>query len=101
MQAWLELALWGLLGGGIVDGLEFWREVRTNGGRCPEEFRTMAYLVAEAIRLGVGAVLAVAFGLHGQVTAPLGALAIGVAAPLIVEKMSKQLPKLPSEGGGQ
>ncbi len=92
MSPWYVFALWGLLGGAIVDGLEFWQIVRANGGHCPRNFRTIAYGVAEVIRLGAGAALAVALGLTGQVTAPMGALAIGVAAPIIVEKLSEKLP---------
>ena len=94
MSAWYIFALWGLLGGVIVDGLELWRVVRANGGQWPKAYRTAAFVLAEAIRLGAGGALAVAFGLSGQVTAPVGALAIGVATPLIVEKLSQQLPDL-------
>src|SRR5437899_10799747 len=92
---WWELAGWGLLGGFIVDGLEFWRMVRNNGGVWPIQYRSLAFVAAELVRLLAGAGLAIAFGKSGQVTGALGAVAIGAAAPLIVEKLSQQLPSLP------
>jgi hypothetical protein len=98
---WWELAGWGLFGGFITDGLELWRLVRANGGSWPANCRSYGYLIAEVIRLGAGAGLALAFGASGQVSGPMGALAIGVATPLIVEKLSKSLPEVadPKEGG--
>lgn len=91
-QSWLLFAIWGLLGGLLVDGLEFWGIVRANSGRCPERYRTLPFVVAEILRLGAGAVLAVAFGTANQATAPLGVMAIGMAAPLVVEKLSQRVP---------
>lgn len=87
-------ALWGALGGLIVDALEFYRVVRNNGGRWPEDMRSLAFLVAELIRLGVGAILAVAFASSGHVSDTLGALAVGAAAPLIAEKLARQIPSV-------
>lgn len=92
---WWELAGWGLFGGFIVDGLEFWRDVRRNGGAWPVYYKSLAGIVAEAIRLFAGAGLAIAFGKSGQVSGVIGAIAIGAAAPLIVEKLGQQLPLLP------
>ena len=95
MDTW-ELAGWGLFGGFIVDGLEFWHDVRRNGGNWPVYYTSLAYVVAEAVRLVAGAGLAIAFGKSGQVSGVIGAIAIGAAAPLIVEKLGQQLPFLPS-----
>ena len=92
---WWELAGWGLFGGFIVDGLEFWRDVRRNGGAWPVYYRSLAGIVAEVIRLFAGAGLAIAFGKSGQVSGVIGAIAIGAAAPLIVEKLGQQPPFLP------
>jgi hypothetical protein len=93
---WWELGLWGLFGGFIVDGLEFWRLVRNNRGVWPVQYRSFASLAAEIVRLIVGAGLAIAFGKSGQVTGAIGAVAIGAAAPLIVEKLAQQVPSLPT-----
>jgi hypothetical protein len=48
--------------------------------------------VSVVIRVGVGFGLASAAGLTGQVSGPLGAIAVGVAAPLLLEQMAKRLP---------
>jgi uncharacterized protein (DUF1501 family) len=44
------------------------------------------------IRVGVGFGLALAAAETGQVSGPLGAIAVGVAAPLLIEQMAKQVP---------
>jgi len=64
-------------------------------GACPVYYTSLAGVVAEAIRLFAGAGLAIAFGKSGQISGVIGAIAIGAAAPLIVEKLSQQLPLLP------
>ena len=98
-MAWWDLVFWGLFGGFIVDGLELWHQVRKNNGKWPVRCSSIAFFIAEIIRLTAGAGLAVAFGGSGQVNGPLGALAIGVAAPLIVEKLASSLPSLPQKHG--
>lgn len=94
---WWALVLWGFAGGFAVDGIEIWKLVKANGGAWPGSISTIAFSVAEIIRLSVGAFLTVAFGEAGQVSGPVGALAIGAAAPLIVEKLA-QLQQ-PNVGG--
>ncbi len=94
MPQWCVFAGWGLLGGFIVDGMQFYRSVLKQGGTLPQEYGTWVFALAELIRLGAGAALAVALGMSGQVTAPFGALLVGIAAPLIVEKLSQQLPQV-------
>jgi hypothetical protein len=92
---WWELGILGLFGGFIVDGLEFWHLVRDAKGGWPVQYRSCAFIAAEVVRLGIGAGLAIAFGKSGQVSGVIGAIAIGAAAPIIVEKLSHQLPLLP------
>ena len=96
---WWQVAIWGFLGGFIVDGLEVWRLVRSNNGSWPAQCSSFAFFVAEMIRLISGAVLSVAFGISKQISGPLGALAIGVATPLIVEKLSALLPPISTNSG--
>ncbi len=86
---WWQFALCGLAGGAIIDGIEFWRAVRGNKGRIPEEFRTPGFALAEAIRLLSGATLAWAFGTSGEISTALAALTVGVTAPLVVEKLAR------------
>jgi len=94
-------AIWGLFGGFITDGLEFWRAVKANGGNWPPGYGSWAFLVGELFRLCAGAGLAVAFGRAGQVNGEIGALALGAAAPLVVEKIAQWLPPAPPAAGGQ
>jgi hypothetical protein len=98
-MTWWDFALWGFFGGFIVDGLELWHRVQKNNGKWPSGYLSIAFFIAEIIRLVAGAGLAVAFGKSGQVNGSIGALAIGVATPLIVEKLSSFLPSLPQKSG--
>jgi hypothetical protein len=82
---------WGLLGGLIVDGLEFYSAVRANKGKVPVAWKRPGTYVAELIRVGVGGILAAATGMSGQIGGPIGALSVGAAAPLLVEKLSQGL----------
>ena len=82
--------------------IEMWRIVRNNAGKWPADCLTFAFFIAEAIRLFSGAVLAYLFGKTGQVSGELGAFAIGVSAPLIIEKLTSILPSMDtSTVGGQ
>lgn len=93
-MTWAACALWGLFGGFAVEGLELSASIRRTG-RFPWKQRggpgLAPFLVSVLIRLAVGAGLAVAVGAAGQIN-PLGALAAGVAAPLIIEKLAQQIP---------
>lgn len=94
MTGW-EYAFWGFFGGFAVDGLEFAGAIRRVGGwpwRQPGEPGPLPYAVSVAIRLVVGAGLAAAAGTTGQISGPFGALAVGVAAPLLIEQLARQIP---------
>jgi uncharacterized protein (DUF1501 family) len=95
--------LWGLFGGFAVEGLELYAAVRRHGrwpwkplahldaGETPEA-GAAAYVIAEVVRLLIGAGLAWAAAATGQVTGPLGALGVGVAAPTIIGQLAKAIP---------
>ncbi|WP_462188490.1 MULTISPECIES: hypothetical protein [unclassified Frankia] len=93
----VEVALWGLFGGFAVEGLDLYTTVRRRG-RWPwqtgksQEAGPWAYLVAELVRLAIGAGLAAAAGASGQVDTAFAALAVGVAAPLVVERLARAVP---------
>lgn len=53
------------------------------------------YLVALILRLAVGSGLASAFALSDQITTVVGAVAIGVAAPAIVDNVGRQVASAP------
>lgn len=96
-MTWIEAALWGLSGGFAVEGLDLYAAVRRHGCwpwrvRGPREVGAVGYVVAELIRLVIGSVLASALAESSQVTTAFGALAVGVAAPLIVERLTRAIP---------
>ncbi|SHH05607.1 hypothetical protein [Streptoalloteichus hindustanus] len=90
----VECALWGLFGGFAVEGLDFAGAIRRTGGwpwRQPGEPGPAPLLISVVIRLTVGGGLAAAAGSAGQVGGPFGALAIGIAAPLVVAQLASQV----------
>lgn len=90
---WWTACLWGLAGAAAVEALELYRAIQRVKGfpwRMPDEVPLAPYLVAVVIRNALGAGLAAAFGSSGQIAGPLGATAVGVAAPKIVEQLLRQ-----------
>jgi len=90
---WWTACLWGLAGSAAVEALELYRAIQRVKGfpwRMPDEVPLAPYLVAVVIRNALGAGLAAAFGSSGQIAGPLGAVAVGVAAPKIVEQLLRQ-----------
>lgn len=97
-------ALWGLFGGFVVEGLDLYAAVRRKGCwpwrvRGPRETGALAYFVAELIRLVIGGGLAGAAATSGQLSTPLAALTMGIATPLIVERLARAVPLTDSEHG--
>ncbi len=91
----VEYALWGLFGGFAVEGLEFSRVIRRWGTwpwRLPGEPGLGPLAASVVIRLGIGAGLAAGAGSAHQVAGPFGAVAVGVAAPLVVEQLARTVP---------
>lgn len=91
---WWEFALWGTGGGAAVLAIEFWGVMRERQGKPPVRFTRPWYWVGEACRILVGGVLALALGKAQQVTIPLGAFTVGVAAPLILARLGEFGPRL-------
>lgn len=90
---WWTACLWGLAGSAAVEALELYRAIQRVKGfpwKMPDEVPLAPYLVAVFIRNALGAGLAAAFGSSGQIAGPLGAIAVGVAAPKIVEQLLRQ-----------
>ncbi|WP_336210222.1 hypothetical protein [Nonomuraea sp. LPB2021202275-12-8] len=85
-------ALWGLAGGLCVEALELYARIKRSRSwswRRPIPQGRAAYWTSVAIRAGVGALIAAAAAASGQVTGAFGALGLGVAAPLVVEKFTR------------
>jgi hypothetical protein len=89
-------ALWGLGGGLAIEVLDFIKAVRRVGHgwpwREPHGPGGGPYLVSVIGRAGAGAAVAGATSASVNGTTPLIALALGAAAPLILEKLSHQIP---------
>jgi hypothetical protein len=90
-----HLALWGAAGGLMVEAIQFYRAIKLTGDwpwRIKGEPAPLPLLVSVVIRVGVGFGLAWAAADNNQVTGAFGAIAVGVAAPLLIEQMTKNIP---------
>lgn len=103
-MTWLEYAAWGAFGGFAVEGLEFYSAIRRVGTwpwTQPGEPGFGPLAVSVVIRLLVGAGLATALGLSNQLSGPVGAMMAGVAAPLLVEQLARQVSATGQHGQPQ
>lgn len=80
-----------------MEGLDLYAAVRRRGcwpwrARGPREVGAAGYFVAELFRLVIGSGLAWALAESRQITTAFGAIAVGVAAPLIVERLTQAIP---------
>jgi hypothetical protein len=94
MSPW-AYALWGAFGGLSIEGIQFYGAIRRTGRwpwKIKGEPRPLPLFVSVVIRVGVGFGLALAAAETGQVSGPLGAIAVGIAAPLLIEQMAKRVP---------
>lgn len=90
-----EALIWGLFGGASVEALDFYRIARSPGQRKKVAVRLggLAALLASVVfRVGVGGGLALAAFQEGQVAGAMGAVAIGIGAPLAVAQLSRSIP---------
>lgn len=90
----LIYAAWGLFGGFAVEGLEFTGAIRRTGGWPWDQKGEPSkgpMLASVVIRLLVGAGLAAAAASTHQISGPIGAVAVGIAAPFLIEQMSRQV----------
>ena len=101
-----HFSLWGAFGGLAVEAIQFYGAIKRTGDwpwRTKGEPRPGPLAVSVVIRVGLGCGLALAAGLTGQVSGPLGAIAIGVAAPLLIQQLARQVsldPTPSAEEGG-
>lgn len=90
----VEAAAWGLFGSFAVEGLELVAAIRRTAGGWPwrrDDFPGIGpYVVSIFVRFAVGAGLAAATTTSGNTIGALGALSVGIAAPLIIEKLASQ-----------
>ncbi|MFG2948319.1 hypothetical protein [Streptomyces adustus] len=97
MTVW-EACLWGVFGAGAVEALDLYgaiRRVRGYPWREKDETPLGPYLLSVVLRLALGVGVAAAFGASGQAGGPVGVVAVGIAAPKILEQIARQgLPPL-------
>jgi hypothetical protein len=95
-MVWWQAALWGLAGGFLVEALELYASIRRStrrwSWRRPIPQGMAAFVVSIVIRMGAGATVAAALAQDGQVAGALAALGLGVAAPLVIEKLARVVP---------
>jgi len=94
MNPWLYAA-WGAFGGFAIEAVQFRGAIRRTGKwpwKIKGEPDAGPFVVSVVIRVAVGFGLALAAALAGQVSGPLGAIAVGVAAPLFIEQMVHRVP---------
>jgi hypothetical protein len=94
MALWLA-AIWGLAGGMSVEGVELYariHHVRDWSWRKPIPQGLAAYLLSLVIRAGFSAGLTTAAAASDQVVGAFAMFGIGVAAPLVIEKLARGIP---------
>lgn len=95
MTVW-EYVVWGAFGGLAVEAVEFYgaiRRVKDWPWKIKGEPQPFPLAASVVIRVGLGLGLALAAGQTHQISGPIGAIAVGVAAPLLIEQMTKQIPR--------
>ncbi|WP_433461853.1 hypothetical protein [Spirillospora sp. CA-128828] len=95
-MVWWQAALWGIAGGFLVEALELYASIRRSTRRWtwrrPIPQGMAAFVVSIVIRMGAGGTVAAALAQDGQVAGALAALGLGVAAPLVIEKLARVVP---------
>jgi hypothetical protein len=100
---WYETLLWGCFGGMLVVSLDFVSVISRTGNypwKSKKKMLLGPYVAATMVRLAVGGGLAVGIGQSGALVAnPLAAITIGIATPLIVEKLTQAGLDMAQRGG--
>jgi hypothetical protein len=94
MAVWVA-TVWGLTGGLCMEALELYAHIRHApkwDWRSPIDQGMVAFVVAVVLRVGVGSALAAVFAGSHQVSSPLVAFTLGVAAPMVVARLAKAIP---------
>jgi hypothetical protein len=94
MAVWIA-AIWGLSGGLAVEALELYGSIhraRKWTWRKPIPQGLAAYVISVVIRAGLGTVVVAAAAASEQISGAFAAFGLGVAAPLVVEKLARAVP---------
>lgn len=93
MTPW-DYLLWGAYGGLAVEAIEFSgaiRRIKDWPWKVAGESPPFVLAISVMIRIGLSLGLTLAAGQAGQIAGPMGAVAVGAAAPLLIEQMAKQV----------
>lgn len=83
--------VWGLLGASAIEAHQLHSaigRVKNLPWRVQGELPLKPYLVALVLRLALGVGMAAAFGASGQAGGPVGVVAVGIAAPKVLEQLA-------------
>ncbi|EFL37228.1 conserved hypothetical protein [Streptomyces griseoflavus Tu4000] len=83
--------VWGLLGASAIEAHQLHSaigRVKNLPWKVQGELPLMPYLVALVLRLALGVGTAAAFGASGQAGGPVGVMAVGIAAPKVLEQLA-------------
>lgn len=94
-----QACLWGLLGVALIEVYGLWSAITsTDGVRWPwydgHGRRVVGgYAVAVVCRVAMGVGLNAVYAAAHQIDGPLGAVTMGIAAPLILKQLAQQRPE--------
>ena len=94
-MTWWEYAMWGGFGGFSVEAIQFYVSIKRHAKwpwKVKGEPKAGPLIASVLIRVSVSYGLTWAAAETGQISGPIGAIAVGVAAPLIVEQMARRVP---------
>jgi hypothetical protein len=89
----LAAALWGFVGAAAIEAWDLYGAIHRVKGfpwKFAGEVALAPYLVSVMLRVFLGIGMAVAFVASGQAAGPVGAVAIGIAAPKLLEQLARQ-----------
>jgi hypothetical protein len=89
---WWQALLWGVFGGLALDAVDFYQLSRSAAWRRNLELASRDYLLlggGVVVRVLIGGGVAVAAVESNQVAGPVGAVAMGAGAPLILQQLAK------------
>jgi hypothetical protein len=92
MSLWVA-AVWGLVGAGAIEAWDLYGAIHRVKGfpwTVKGEVALTPYLVSVVLRVLLGVGMATAFVASGQADGPVGVVAIGIAAPKLLEQLARQ-----------
>jgi hypothetical protein len=97
---WWQAALWGLAGGACVElwTLHSLTKQHAFSWKCPIPQGLSAYVTSVLTRVAIGAIVAAAAAAGDEVTGAWVAFGLGVAGPLVVQKLAGNVPLADGEG---